>query len=167
MSPGGKGGHGPAPAGLQGRGPPAEPGSAGARAGGAGRRRRPRERPAHLRLPPAGPRPRSPPAAEPAGLRDRSPPAAVSSPQGPGRARLWWRSAAVGVQRPARAPMACGARRRWLMRLRCPFASPLLSCPSEPSPTSAAQSGHPHECPGGLCCFRTRSLELVGMEDGK
>lgn len=81
---------------------------------------------------PPGPAPlgRSPPAAGPAGLGERRSPAAVSSPRGPGRARLWRRSAAVGVRHPGRAAKAAGAWRRCLMPLRCPIASLLLCCPS-------------------------------------
>lgn len=79
----------------------------------------------------------------------RGSPAAVSAPRGPGRARLW----PGGVQGPGRAPQAAGGWRR------CP--GPLRCRALPPGPTSVAQFGHPHECPRGLCCFRTRSSELL------
>lgn len=107
-------------------------GRAEARAGGA-ERRRPRECPAHLRLPPAGPRPRSAALPRLPGLpglgEHRRPP--LSPPRGGraglacgGAARLWACSARAGLRRPL--GFGSGAWCPWGVLSR----SLLLCCPS-------------------------------------
>lgn len=130
VSPGGKRGRSPAPPGCRAAAlpPNRQSRSPGGRSGAAPAPGMSRS-PAAAARRAAAPLGRSPPAAGPAGAGGAPPPAAISSPRGPGRARLWRRSAAVGVQRPGRAPKAAGVWWRCLVPLGCSFAFPSAVLP--------------------------------------